>query len=225
MFFRVVQPSRDAFGFQVVLADGRVALSSVPFADRSAALRAIHVVIACLREGVEASLEVDGDQYRCSIRGLDGAVLATGASLPSPAEVDAQLADLLHWVATVERFRVEEPLQVSPSAVGYDLEPRPRPPTPGLQLLEPTRARLFSARVYDARGEPLLYTPGFPTLFARDEHVEALLAALPDPRRYDRRDDAGRHFVVVVTKNGCEIITTFPSDHLISCGLPGCEVF
>jgi Xaa-Pro dipeptidase len=30
---------------------------------------------------------------------------------------------------------------------------------------------------------------------------------------------------VVVTKNGCEIITNFPSDHLISCGLPGCEVF
>ena len=30
---------------------------------------------------------------------------------------------------------------------------------------------------------------------------------------------------VVVTKNGCEIITCFPSDRLISCGLPGCEVF
>jgi Xaa-Pro aminopeptidase len=30
---------------------------------------------------------------------------------------------------------------------------------------------------------------------------------------------------VVVTKNGCEVITNFPSDHLISCGLPGCEVF
>jgi len=30
---------------------------------------------------------------------------------------------------------------------------------------------------------------------------------------------------VVVTRNGCEIITNFPSDHLISCGLPGCEVF
>lgn len=30
---------------------------------------------------------------------------------------------------------------------------------------------------------------------------------------------------VVVTKDGCEIITNFPSDHLISCGLPGCEVF
>jgi Xaa-Pro aminopeptidase len=29
---------------------------------------------------------------------------------------------------------------------------------------------------------------------------------------------------VVVTKNGCEIITNYPSDHLISCGLPGCEV-
>ncbi len=30
---------------------------------------------------------------------------------------------------------------------------------------------------------------------------------------------------VVVTKDGCEIITNFPSDHLISCGVPGCEVF
>ena len=30
---------------------------------------------------------------------------------------------------------------------------------------------------------------------------------------------------VVVTRNGCEVITNFPSDHLISCGLPGCEVF
>jgi Xaa-Pro dipeptidase len=30
---------------------------------------------------------------------------------------------------------------------------------------------------------------------------------------------------VVVTKDGCEIITNFPSDHLISCGLPGCEIF
>src|SRR3990170_3572490 len=27
---------------------------------------------------------------------------------------------------------------------------------------------------------------------------------------------------VVVTKDGCQIITNFPSDHLISCGLPGC---
>jgi Xaa-Pro aminopeptidase len=30
---------------------------------------------------------------------------------------------------------------------------------------------------------------------------------------------------VVVTKDGCQIITDFPSDRLISCGLPGCEVF
>src|SRR4029079_9094912 len=29
---------------------------------------------------------------------------------------------------------------------------------------------------------------------------------------------------VVVTKKGREIITNFPSDHLISCGLPGCDV-
>lgn len=30
---------------------------------------------------------------------------------------------------------------------------------------------------------------------------------------------------VVVTKDGCEVITLYPSDHLISCGLPGCEVY
>jgi len=30
---------------------------------------------------------------------------------------------------------------------------------------------------------------------------------------------------VVVTRDGCEIITNYPSDHLISCGLPGCEVY
>ena len=30
--------------------------------------------------------------------------------------------------------------------------------------------------------------------------------------------------MVVVTKTGCEVITNYPSDHLISCGLPGCEV-
>jgi Xaa-Pro aminopeptidase len=30
---------------------------------------------------------------------------------------------------------------------------------------------------------------------------------------------------VVVTKDGCQIITNFPSDRLISCGLPGCEIF
>ncbi len=30
---------------------------------------------------------------------------------------------------------------------------------------------------------------------------------------------------VVVTKNGCEVITKYPSDELISCGLPGCKVY
>lgn len=30
---------------------------------------------------------------------------------------------------------------------------------------------------------------------------------------------------IVVTKESCEIITNYPSDHLISCGLPGCEVY
>lgn len=30
---------------------------------------------------------------------------------------------------------------------------------------------------------------------------------------------------VVVTKDGCQVITNFPSHRLISCGLPGCDVF
>ncbi len=30
---------------------------------------------------------------------------------------------------------------------------------------------------------------------------------------------------VVVTRDGCQIITNFPSDRLYSCGLPGCDVF
>lgn len=30
---------------------------------------------------------------------------------------------------------------------------------------------------------------------------------------------------IVVTANGCEIITNYPSDRLISCGLPGCDVY
>lgn len=30
---------------------------------------------------------------------------------------------------------------------------------------------------------------------------------------------------VVVTKDGCEVITNYPSDRLISCGLPGCDVY
>ena len=30
---------------------------------------------------------------------------------------------------------------------------------------------------------------------------------------------------VVVTRDGCEVITNFPSHRLISCGLPGCDVF
>jgi Xaa-Pro dipeptidase len=30
---------------------------------------------------------------------------------------------------------------------------------------------------------------------------------------------------LVVTKDGCEVISCYPADHLISCGLPGCEVY
>lgn len=30
---------------------------------------------------------------------------------------------------------------------------------------------------------------------------------------------------VVVTKDGCEVITNYPSERLISCGLPGCDVY
>ncbi len=35
----------------------------------------------------------------------------------------------------------------------------------------------------------------------------------------------GSEELVVVMKGGCEVITNFPSDHVISCGLPGCEVY
>jgi len=31
--------------------------------------------------------------------------------------------------------------------------------------------------------------------------------------------------VIVVTKDGCELLTTYPADHLISCGTPGSEVY
>jgi Xaa-Pro dipeptidase len=40
----------------------------------------------------------------------------------------------------------------------------------------------------------------------------------------DRSGAARIEELVVVTADGCELITNFPSDHLISCGLPGCEV-
>ena len=30
---------------------------------------------------------------------------------------------------------------------------------------------------------------------------------------------------ILVTKKGCELLTNYPSDHLISCGLPGCEAY
>jgi Xaa-Pro aminopeptidase len=30
---------------------------------------------------------------------------------------------------------------------------------------------------------------------------------------------------IVVTKDGCELLTNYPSDHLISCGLPDCEIY
>jgi len=41
-------------------------------------------------------------------------------------------------------------------------------------------------------------------------------------------DDSGAARIeeeVVVTKDGCEVIFNYPSDHLLSCGLPGCEVY
>ncbi|HEY8378063.1 MAG TPA: hypothetical protein VIK91_16310, partial [Nannocystis sp.] len=214
MYFRVVQPTRDTFAFQVVLDDGRVCLSSVPFADRAAALRGIQAAITSLREGVQATLEVEGEQYRCAIRGADGAPLATGAPLSSPAEVDAQLADLQHWVATVERFRIEEPQQskgttrgdADPAAgVVYDLERPSRTRVPGLELVDLPGDKLFSAQINDERGEPILYLPRFPNRFARDEQVEALLAVAGDKRRYDGREAEGRLFFVVTARNGREL--------------------
>jgi len=41
----------------------------------------------------------------------------------------------------------------------------------------------------------------------------------------DGSDAARIEEEIVVTKDSCEIITNYPSDHLISCGLPGCEVY
>jgi len=35
------------------------------------------------------------------------------------------------------------------------------------------------------------------------------------------RDRLGR----VVTKDGCEVVTSFPPDRLLSCGMPRCEAF
>ena len=45
--------------------------------------------------------------------------------------------------------------------------------------------------------------------------------ALPIPLR----EYAGIEEEVVVTKDGCELLTTYPADHLISCGTPGSEVY
>jgi hypothetical protein len=41
-----------------------------------------------------------------------------------------------------------------------------------------------------------------------------------DCRRMNR-DRLGR----VVTKDGCEVIASFPPDRLLSHGMPGCEAF
>jgi hypothetical protein len=49
--------------------------------------------------------------------------------------------------------------------------------------------------------------------------------ALPKAQRRGRLGRARIEEEVVVTKDGCEDITNVPSDRLISCGLPGCEVF
>ena len=38
-------------------------------------------------------------------------------------------------------------------------------------------------------------------------------------------EDAAALIKAHPANQGCEIITNFPSDRLISCGLPGCEVF
>jgi hypothetical protein len=41
----------------------------------------------------------------------------------------------------------------------------------------------------------------------------------------DGSDAAHIEEEAVITKDGRQIIINFPSDRLISCGLPGCEVF
>ncbi|WAS92598.1 hypothetical protein [Nannocystis punicea] len=215
MYFRVVQQSRDALAFQVVLEGERVGLTSVEFRDQTAVQRAIEAVIASLREGVDASLQVDGDSYHFTLRGEDGGLLARGNAYASPAQADAGLAELQHWAGTVERFRVvnlarpqksgARPVDTIQVAVRYDLEACSRAKKSGLELLNRASDGLFTAHVHGERGEVLLYLRGFTTRFARDEQVESVLVAAADPRRYDRREAEGRRYFVLTARNGREI--------------------
>ena len=86
--------------------------------------------------------------------------------------------------------------------------------TQNVSYKTPVRPRRFP------RGK-LLYAPGL-------RHLRPASSS-PMPVRMSSADDgsgaARIEEEVVVTKDGCEIITNFPSDRLISCGLPGCEVF
>ncbi|WP_218163333.1 DUF1508 domain-containing protein, partial [Nannocystis exedens] len=215
MYFRVVQQSRDALAFQVVLEGERVGLTSVEFRDQAAVQRAIEAVIASLREGVDASLQVEGDSYHFTLRGEDGELLARGIACSSPAEADAGLAEMQRWAATVERFRVvnlarpqksgAKPVDTIQVAVRYDLEPCTRAKKPGLELLNRASDGLFTAHLHGERGEVLLYLRGFTTRFARDEQVESVFVAAADPRRYDRREAEGRRYFVLTARNGREI--------------------
>ncbi|MCY1066330.1 DUF1508 domain-containing protein [Nannocystis sp. RBIL2] len=215
VYFRVVQQSRDALAFQVVLEGERVGLTSVEFRDQAAVQRAIEAVIASLREGVDASLQVDGDSYHFTLRGEDGELLARGIACPSPAEADAGLAEMQRWAATGERFRVinlarpqksgARPVDTIQVAVRYDLAACTTAKKPGLELLNRASDGLFTAHVHGERGEVLLYLRGFTTRFARDEQVESVLGAAADPRRYDRREAEGRRYFVLTARNGREI--------------------
>jgi uncharacterized protein YegP (UPF0339 family) len=215
MYFRVVQQEPGGFAFEVVGDEDQALATSVAFAGRSAAQRAIEEVVASLREGVDATLKAERDVYYFSICGEDGAPLLAGAPRPSAAEADALLASVQRWAATSERFRVTLPVQraagkarrdeVLQVAIRYDLEQRSRSGAAGLELLQRTRDGLHSAHVNDEAGRAVVYLRGFSQRFPRDEAVESLLAAAADVRRYVRREADGRAYFVVVARNGREL--------------------
>ena len=71
---------------------------------------------------------------------------------------------------------------------------------------------------------------GISILVAADRRQQVLPDAflqgiIVQPRGHERLSQRPHVVIVVVTADGCEVITNYPSDRLISCGLPGCEVY